>query len=394
MRKSTKAKTSKGRAKAPLVDEGVSQALGVTVKFSVMERFLSEAVARFKESKYCAAVRLASQSVLKMEEKVRDYVRANWAIAITSANRLFDSRQGESEVSQNVRIQLEKAMEAFKDESYVRLPKLLEDLSNATENLYTHEKNRARKNLAFRVTALEKVQSMGGDTALARTSLRMAAQALDEDDWETYLVSIEEVDGLEKRLRELRIGELQEAAKSVASRFLEEVKRAIESGDLETANSLVGVTERATSGSLSKSKDETIVDVQEVALGKVRRLITRMKPLINKAQEEGFSTVEAMKHLTAAEELLTSGDHVSALTMAKKSYDTILAFRKRRAKEIKKAKSETEEKAVTKPLEKLMEEPVLWCSECGSINVEVVSDGEANCLDCGKVLLLTAASNP
>ncbi|MEE9600586.1 MAG: hypothetical protein V3W22_02635, partial [Thermoplasmata archaeon] len=183
MRKSTKAKTSKGRAKAPLVDEGVSQALGVTVKFSVMERFLSEAVARFKESKYSAAVRLATQSVLKMEEKVRDYVRANWAIAITSANRLFDSRQGESEASQSVRRQLEKAMEAFKDESYMGLPKLLEDLSNATENLYTHEKDRARENLAVRVTALEKVQSMGGDTALARTSLRMAAQALDEDDW-------------------------------------------------------------------------------------------------------------------------------------------------------------------------------------------------------------------
>lgn len=428
------AKGSKGKGKAsssPLSMKA-SQVAGLSVNLTVMERFLSEAVSRFKERRYHAASQLAKDSVQKIEQKVKDYVQANWAIAIISANRLLELSDGEdTDATKAVNKHLKKAMDAFKEETYLQAPDLLEALNDAAQDLYFEEIERARDHLTSQNRTLKEIEAMGGEVAQVRTSLRRATEALDDDDLATYREHIEKADELLDRSKERRIEELEEAAESMASKFLKDVRQAIETGDFVSANYLVSSAEQttATKGTAKGGAGEAL---DEETLKKVQSFINRIRPLIVEAQDEGFEASDALEELEQAVRLLNSGDHVRALVKAKRAYGAVKAFRSGEEPELPPEEPEEteeaeeaaeeepgepqeetdgeeadeegpEEEAEEEPEEAPPEEeeeppveidaePVLWCARCGSINIEVASNGQAACLDCGEILPQKAVS--
>lgn len=427
------AKGSKGkeRAGSPPLSMKASQVAGLSVNLTVLERFLSEAVNRFKENRYHAASQLAHDSVRKMEQKALDYVQANWAIAIISANRLLELGDAETEAAQAVAAQLKLAMDAFKKETYLEVPDLLGSLNDAAQALYLEEIEQARDHLMGQNRVLKEIEAMGGEVAQARTSLRRATEALDDDDLATYREHIEKADELLDRTRERRITELQEAAESMASKFLKDVRQAIETGDFVSANYLVSTSEPTRPPNPQEEAGEALDDE---TVRKVRTFINRIRPLLVEAQDEGFEASAALEELEQGVELLNSGDHVSALVKAKNAYSAVKAFRQGEApptpgEEVEVSKemeveapaeetpdeapeevAEGDEPPEEEPVEaeapaeaaeevpeeapEITAEPVLWCARCGSINIEVGDNGQAACLDCGELLPQKAVSNP
>ncbi len=320
-------------------------------------------------------------------------------------------------------------MDAFKEETYLQAPEVLEALNEAAQALYLEEIERARDHLTSQNRTLKEVEAMGGKVAQARTSLRRATEALDDDDLATYREHIEKADELLDRTRERRIEELQEAAESMASKFLQDVRQAIETGDFVSANYLVSTAEPTVTAKAAEEPGETL---DNETVKKVGTFINRIRPLIVEAQDEGFEATDALEELEQAVELLNSGDHVSALVKAKDAYGAVKAYRQEETPEsaeeavqpeeeeapsaepedeeaeeegaeeepVDEEESEEEEPpeeevpAEEEPTPEITAEPVLWCARCGSINIEVDANGQAACLDCGELLPQKAVSNP
>ncbi len=438
MAKSKRKEKSEDQDDPLSLSKKVTQALGKTVDFSRMERLLAESIGRFKEQSYNTAVQMAKDSVFRIKGKVNDYLEVNWAVAILSTSRMLETANQASKLANEAKRRLQDALDSFRDGTFVDSPEVLEKLSDAAQNLYAFEMDMAREHVAAQSRALKEVQAMGGDIAAASTMLSRAAEALAEDDWTGYLDLIEKADALVEQAKETRVNEIKASASLMASKFLDDVRKAIQSGDFVSANYLVNMAEQSTP-SPSISTTDQVTRMKERMVKKVRRFIAEIAPLLERAKEAGSKTDKARKDLDSAEELLKTGDYVNALMMAKKSYEAVKTFKtptepkeeevppekekKGRKKEKKASEEGNEEEPVeekgaekesdkeeakkeegegkepkekkskeTAELEDMIEEPVLWCTRCGSVNIGVGSKGKAKCLDCGEKLTLVGRS--
>ncbi len=413
---------SKGKGKsedqqdAQSLSRRVSQALGKTVDFSRMERLLAESISKFKEQSYNAAVRMARDSVYRIQEQMKDYLEVTWAVAILSTSRLLETANKASKLAAEAKRRLDDALDVFQNGSFVDSHEILNKLSDAAQNLYAFEMDMAREHVAAQSRALKEVQAMGGDIGAASTVLSRAAEALAEDDWTGYLSLIEKADALVDKAKELRVSEIKESASLMASKFLDDVRRAIQAGDFVSANYLVNMAEQSVPASKTPGTDQ-VTKMKERMVVKVRRFISQIAPLIERAKKDGFKADKAREDLDSAQELLKTGDYVNALMMAKKSYEALKTFRgqappleepmpteemkekgekeerlsekrgEKEAADTPKEKDEKEKKPkVEGELEDMIEEPVLWCTRCGSVNIGLGSKGKAKCLDCGEKL--------
>lgn len=434
MAKSKRTEKSEDQKDSLSLSKRVSQALGKTVDFSRMERLLAESIGRFKEQSYNTAVQMARDSVFRIEGQVKDYLEVNWAVAILSTSRMLETANKASKLANEAKRRLQDALDAFRDGGFVDSPEILDRLSDAAQNLYAFEMDMAREHVAAQSRALKEVQAMGGDIGAASTLLSRAAEALAEDDWTGYLDLIEKADVLVDQVKETRVDEIKASASLMASKFLDDVRKAIQAGDFVSANYLVNMAEQ-TAPTAKISTTDQVTKMKERMVVKVRRFISQIAPLIERAKKDGFEAEKARKDLDSAEELLKTGDYVNALMMAKKSYEAVKGFKgrvvpeeepsrpaeeKKKDKEegvepeegkgeAKEGKEETEEeegkeaeegeKKDKKPkeggeLEDIIEEPVLWCTRCGSVNIGVGSRGKAKCLDCGERLTLVGRAGP
>ncbi len=427
MAKSKRTEKSEDQEDSLSLSKRVSQALGKTIDFSRMERLLAEAIGRFKEQSYNTAVQMARDSIFRIKGQVNDYLEVNWAVAILSTNRMLETANKASKLANEAKRRLQDALDAFRDGSFVDSPEILDRLSDAAQNLYAFEMDMAREHVAAQSRALKEVQAMGGDIGAASTMLSRAAEALAEDDWTGYLDLIEKADALVDQAKENRVNEIKASASLMASKFLDDVRKAIQAGDFVSANYLVNMAEQSAPTSKVSTTDQ-VTKMKERMVIKVRRFISQIAPLIERAKSDGFEADRAKKDLDSAQELLKTGDYVNALMMAKKSYEAVKGFKggavpkeepsppeekkkdkkgkeeeaepgegKKEEREPEKEEKEEEEAEEDvkekKPkeggeLEEMIEEPVLWCTRCGSVNIGVGSKGKAKCLDCGERLTL------
>lgn len=451
-----KSKRTKESEEEPVDSSSLTQkftaALSKTIDFSRTERLLSEAISRFKEQSYRTAIQTSRDSVLRIEDKVEDYLEVSWAVAILSMSHMLENANKASKLASEGQRRLQDAIDAFMTGNFADSPEILERLSDAAQNLYAFEMDMAREHVAAQSRALKEVQAMGGDIGAASTVLSRAAEALAEDDWTGYLDLIEKADDLVERAKEARVAEIKQSASIMASKFLDDVRQAIQSGDFVAANYLVNVAEQQATPGTQVPTTERVSLMKDRMVRKVRKFIAQIGPILEKAEDRGFDSAQARDDLESAQQLLQTGDYVNALMMAKKAYGAVKKHRgeapgvagendlpegpspaepeevevpedaeepevpeepeetpdeelsraekrakkreaKRAAKEAAKeeAPEETGEEGEAfegANLDDLIEEPVLWCTRCGSVNIGVGDEGKAKCLDCGEKLSL------
>ncbi len=385
----------------PALANRLRESLRTKVDFAVLEDFLRETVAKFKDRNFDVSLQTARDSIHKVDEKVRDYVQSAWAFAIVSAQKILETSNKTSRAAKDAKASLQEAVEAFQGDSFFKAPELLDGLVTSAVDLFNYEMDKARDRVAAQEKALQNIQAMGGDVSGALTMLRRASEALNENDRASYLDLIGEADALVDKAREGRIAEIKEAVGSVeamieetsaiganvseAQGLLTKVKEAVDSDDFVAANDLVSEAEQ-TVLEIQKAHIDRVSQMQERQVQKVKELIAHIKPLIDKARSEGFQANEAMQDLKGAAASINSGDYVNALIMAKKAYHSVKSFKSQMEAANLETASVSEELEVLEDLPTEEEPPAeaVPCTNCGSENVQVSGKGKARCLDCGK----------
>ncbi|MEE9237131.1 MAG: hypothetical protein V3U52_05025 [Thermoplasmata archaeon] len=382
------------------LNDRVEKALKASVDFSELEHFLSEAATRFSERNYDAALQTAKDSVLKIEEKVKDYVEASWAFAIASTQSILETSTRTSRAAKEAKRNLEEAREAFKSGLFIRSPEVLESLTSAALNLYTREMDIARDLMTSQKEALEEIRAMGGDIIKADAMLAKTLRALEENHRADYLDLREETDSLVRKAKEIRIEELRGSLAAVAdiieegrsigadvrgaSNLLEDVKQAIDSGDFIAASELADRAEQAALKA-QKSHIDKVARMRDQQVEKAKLLIAEIKPAIDRARTAGFQSDKALADLKAAVKHANAGDYVDALAMAKRSYGFVKAFNSQL--EARKLDEEAVEPTALQEEPKKGETPsppAPTCYHCGSSRLKVGKRDKVRCLDCGK----------
>lgn len=389
--------TDTEESSSPGLTDQLKQAARTKVDFSVLQDFLTETVSRFKERSYDASLVTARDSISKVQEKMEDYIASCWAFAIVSAQRILEPSASNSRAAKQARARLREAEEAFQSGAFRKAGETLNALTEASRNLYEYEMEKARDRVAAQEKALQNIQAMGGDVSAALTMLRRAAEALNDNDRAHYLDLIDEADRLVDDAREGRIAEIKDAVESVESmigeteaigadvgqahQLLEKVKGAVDSDDFVVASDLVSEAEQVVL-EIQKSHIDKVSLMQERQVQKVKELITKVKPLIDRARSEGFQANEALQDLKGAAAAVNAGDYVNALIMAKRSQAAVKSFqRQSAAANIEPAPPEGEEGLAPDSGSVVAERA---CIHCGSENIEIGSKGRARCFDCGK----------
>lgn len=417
------------KSKAPEADDGtfaglkdhLKAALRTTVDLSGPSQYLSETVSKFRGKGFDGAILTARDAVHQMEERAKEYVETSWALAIASAQQIWETSKKSSKPGQKVKKVLKEAGDLFKEGNALENTSLLEKLTDATLSLYEKEMRKAREHVASQEKALENIEAMGGDIARARAMVNKAGNALEENHRFEYLSIIEGADELVHQAREIRIEEIREAVDSVeavieearsiganveeASDLLTQVREAVEASEFVQAHDLVSQAERV-SLEAQKAHMERVADLRDRQLSQAKELIGQIKPLIDRARSEGFQANEAIEDLKAALEYVKTNDYVNALLRAKRAYRAVKSFQSEveatkladtllEEEEIRPEPPEPEMPApeADEPGEPIpevvdMEAPApqgqVACPRCGSISVEVGPRHKAQCQSCGK----------
>lgn len=383
--------------------EQLKDALRAHVDFSESQEDLAETARRFKGRGYDAAIVQAKDAVARVQERIREYVRASWAFAIASAQRIWDTSDKSSKAAKEAKRRLAEAVEAFQGDGFLHAMDTLKALSSATLNLYAHEMEAARAHVDAQSESLRSIEAMGGDTAAASTLLQKGSDALEANDRFAYLDLIKQADGLVGRARQERIEEIREAADNVdaileearnigaavdeAAGLLQEVRRSLEKEDFVSAHELVGQAERASLEAQQAHMDR-VTRMRDEQVEKVRELIGQIKPLVDEAKSKGFDTSQAAEELKGAAEHVKTGDYVNALLKAKKAYRLVKSFRSQlEAQQLEKAAPEESEEETSLPTPEAPSEPAGQggpaCPECGHQQSETGLRGKVRCESCG-----------
>jgi DNA-binding transcriptional regulator YhcF (GntR family) len=396
-------------------------ALRTTVDLSGPSQYLSETVSKFRAKGFDGAILTARDAVHQMEGRAKEYIDTSWALAIASAQQIWETSKKSSKPGQKVKKVLKEASDLFKEGNTLENTSLLEKLTNVTLSLYEKEMGKAKEHVARQEKALENIEAMGGDIARARAMVDKAGTALEENHRFEYLSIIEGADELVHQAREIRIEEIREAVDSVeavieearsigadveeASELLDQVREAVEASEFVQAHDLVSQAERVSLES-QKAHMERVADLRERQLTQVKELIGQIKPLIDRARAEGFQANEAIEDLKAALEYVKTNDYVNALLRAKRAYRAVKSFQS----EVEASKLadtlQDHEEILPDPPEPEMSDPEsdepgepmpevvdveapapkgqVACPRCGSISVEVGSRRKAQCQSCGK----------
>lgn len=399
----------------------VRQALARRVDFRALEEFHAEAYEAFQGKSYKSALRSARNSLPEVEEAVRRYVEGSWAFAVAASFRILETSRSSSEVAQRAHALLRNAIESMEDGTFQEDRELLQKLTEVVLDLYDEEMEGYRQYVAQQGRALAEIQSMGGDASDAEAALQRAVIALAEDDREGYLEAMTETDAHLEKAREGRVREIERSLTGAPPRIREAAEKAMAEDDYISAHLLLSPTQRGFPHPVRASREERRASL-------VREIIEKIRPLVAEAAALGVDTTQAETNVREAIQLLEEGRFAGALRRARRAYQTVKAYPEGPepvpAEPLppppgEEADSEPEEeedgldRAMEKELEVALEEaeanhqeevdrlladleaegtdearpqlrdvPLLWCFNCGSLNVTVDDEGTFKCMDC------------
>ncbi|MFQ5907689.1 MAG: hypothetical protein ACE5JE_02505 [Thermoplasmata archaeon] len=368
----------------------VRYALSRLVDFEEPRRLQTDAARQFKERRFHEAFQAARKAVRRIEGESRDYIESGMAVAIASARRILETSEGSTEWARKVSDQLLEVMHAFEGGSFAEAAPLLEKLETAVSRLYAYEMDRHRHHVANLGRAIAEIQAMGGDTTLAHRKLRRAVLALAEDDRESYLEVISEVDELVHRARAKRVEEIEGEAARVKGPLRDGLAQALEAGDLISSHFLL-LASRETALPQTSTSSATFQNSQKVTL--LKGVLDQIASVIETAEAEGLDVSAAEDDLAAARRLWEKEDYTEALVRGREAYRLLKSLRGQAElqmyEEMEAASPEVGEREFDESEgeegeeENLIEgDTLLWCLECGSVEVGVDPEGDLRCLRC------------
>ncbi len=378
------------QVEVPDLSERVREALQTTVDFSQLSELHAEAADRFHDKHYDSAFRIAQDSVAEIGDHLRRYAEVSWIFALASAHHILEHADKRSRLAKQAKEVLREAVSALDDGSFLKSAKLLEKLGTAVMDLYNHEMNKHIERVAGQGKALGELQAMGVGVATAGELFREAVTDLSRKRWDDYADRMAQLDALVEEARGERIKFIKKAIKKSPPELQAILERVLDSGDFISANYLLNVgplpageppeAESPAEGPEPLPQEKT--EPEEGSGGgwveRVNELIASIEPLIEQAEEKGYSTKKPKKDLEAARKLFKAGKYAEALRMARKAYTAVKAFNPPPEGE---APAGGEEGAA---LVEAMERPLVWCIYCGSTSVGPDSQGVNRCMDCGR----------
>ncbi|MFQ5919115.1 MAG: hypothetical protein ACE5I4_03590 [Thermoplasmata archaeon] len=396
MGKSESSSKEEERATTPVLGGRVRHALSKIVDFGEPRRLQASAARRFRERRFHEAFGAAKDAVARIEGESQDYVETGMALAIASAHRILETSEGSTKWAREASNQLRAVMSAFESGSFDKAASLLEKLESAVSSLYTYEMDRHRNHVAAQGRALAEIQAMGGDATLPRRKLRRAILALAQNDREGYLEVIEEVDPLVERARAKRVQAMAREAERVEGPLREGLATALETEDFISSHFLLLASHETSFQDPAGPSAAAFGDTRKVVL--LNEVLAQIELVIEQAEEHGLDVAPAAEDIAAAKRLAETEDYAEALVRGRRAYHLLKTLR---------AQTETSEVEApeTPPAPPPPPEPVrafeagpseeeaealgvgdedtlLWCLECGSVQVGMDPDGGLRCLRC------------
>ncbi len=379
------------RATVPVLGGRVRHALSRMVDFGEPRRLQANAARRFKERRFHDAFRAAKDAVSRIEGESRDYIESGMALAIASARRILETSEGSTEWAREVSHHLGEVMHAFEGGSFAEAAPLLETLDVAVSRLYAYEMDCHRNHVAAQGRAIAEIQAMGGDATLPRRKLRGAILALAQDDRERYLEVIEEVDELVRVARARRVQAIERGAEEVEGPLREGLTDALKTGDFISGHFLLLASRETSFQDAPTPATSTFQDSRKIAL--LKEVLAQIASMVERAGEHGLDVTTAAEDLAAAKRLAETEDYAEALVRGRRAYHLLRTLRT----QAETIEEEPDTSAAPGPQEKFKEGPnaeevkalgvvdedtLLWCLECGSVQVGMDPDGGLRCLRC------------
>ncbi len=238
--------------------------------------------------------------------------------------------------------------------------------------------DRHRNHVVAQGRASAEIQAMGGDATLPRRKLRRAILALAQDDRESYLEVIEEVDELVKVARAQRVQAIELGAEGVEGPLRQGLADALKTGDFISGHFLLIASQETSFRDAPTPAASAFQDSRKIT--QLKEVLAQIGSMVERAEEHGLDVTTAAEGLAAAKRLAESEDYAAALIRGRQAYHLLRTLRT----QAETIEEEPDASAAPEPDEKFKEGPdeeeakalgvvdedtLLWCLECGSVQV-------------------------
>ncbi|MDX1535131.1 MAG: hypothetical protein R3291_05880, partial [Thermoplasmata archaeon] len=198
--------------------------------------------------------------------------------------------------------------------------------------------------------------------------------------------------------RTKRIQAIQAEADQVEGPLREGLATALESEDFISSHFLLLASQETSFQEPVSPTPPAFEDERKIAL--LNEVLAQIELVIERAEEHGLDVAPAAQDIAAAKRLAASKDYAEALVRGRRAYHLLKSLRHQEEPTPKERKPEVGMPEPGPPAEPARayqdgpapeeaealgvvdEETLLWCLECGSVQVGMDPDGGLRCLRC------------
>lgn len=366
------------------VQRDVSAILGRDgdVDFVRVEELLENARKRFQERRFQGALTAAQEASRIAERTTARLRRASWSYAILAAQGLLEPCDPKDAHSVKARELLERARESFfrgnlGDDAF------LQELVRAAETAHASEAERLRDLLALTRDAIREAANLGGSVALAEDAWKRGADFLDRDRLAASRESFVEATRRAEVARSRRVQEVEESVESVADHITLARKIGADMQEAEgmhqAARLAIAAGQHGHAGDLLKRAEriamkgqqrqiERAIQLRQAQVEKGQAILNACEPVLKEAESYDLNPTEVRVLLRQARDVLTEGDYVAGVTLARNAEEASRLLEAQIAEE-------RQRRGISKPVSGM-------CGVCRSRRVAFQDDGWGRCEDC------------
>jgi len=353
------------------------------VDFDRVEDLLEQARKRFEERRFEAALAAAQEASRVAERTTLQLRRTSWSYAILAAQRLLEPCDLQDPAARAAKETLDRARDAFL-EGRLEDESVLTHLVRSAESAHEREAERIRETLAEARDLIREAANLGASVAMAEDVWRRGSDALDRGQLAASRDLLAEAIGQADEARTRRIREIEESLESVADHItlaqnvgadtsdadelLGNAREASRRGEYGSAGDLLKRAERLAMKAQQRQIDRAI-QLRQSQTDKALAIIAASEPVLKEAESYDLSAAEVRTLLRQARDVVTKGDYLAGVTLARNAEEAARRLGAQIAEERR-------HRGIEKPSSGL-------CGVCRSSRLVFDDDGSGRCLECG-----------
>ncbi len=194
-----------------------------------------------------------------------------------------------------------------------------------------------------------------------------------------------------KVARTKRVQAIERGAEEAEGPLREGLTEALKTGDFISGHFLLMASRETSFQDAPTPATSAFQDSRKIAL--LKEVLAQIESMIERAEEHGVDVTTAAEDLAAARHLAEAEDYAQALIRGRRAYHLLRTLRP----QAETIEEEADVSAAPEPHEKFKEGPnedeaealgvvdedtLLWCLECGSVQVGMDPGGGLRCLRC------------